>query len=400
MSSIARIATQVALLVALLFAFFVSLELMGDAFKLMGRGFAETLLTRTANPFVGLFVGILATTLVQSSSTTTSMVVSMVAGEALSIEGAIPIIMGANIGTSVTNTMVSFAQVSRPAEFRRAFAGATIHDFFNWLSVLILLPLEIAFGVLARLAKTLSTFVEGVGGTDLLSPVKVLTKPVSSWVQGMLGNSPVLALIVSVLLLFLALKFLVDLLKTVLASGAERAIHATLFRSPPAAIGAGALVTAAVQSSSITTSTVVPLVGAGVVTLEQVFPFTVGANLGTTITAMLAALQTGSPEAITVAFAHLLFNIAGMMVVYVPKPMRWIPLTLARRLGDLAARRRSLALVYLALMFYALPLALLFASGILSPSDDEAPSTPAAVEEPLERGGATEPSGPEESSDV
>jgi len=400
MHSKARIATQVALLAGLLLLFFVSLDLMGAAFKLMGKDVAETLLARTANPFVGLFVGILATTLVQSSSTTTAMVVSMVAGGALNIEGAIPIIMGANIGTSVTNTMVALAHVTRPAEFRRAFAGATIHDFFNWLTVLILLPLEIAFGLLGRAAGKLSAIVEGVGGTDLLSPVKIFTKPISEWVLELLGHSPILILIASVLLLFFALKFLVDLLKTVLASGAERAIHATLFRSPAAAIGAGAVITAAVQSSSITTSTVIPLVGAGVVTLEQVFPFTVGANLGTTNTAILAALQIGHPAAITVAFAHLLFNVSGMMIVYVPRPMRWIPLTLARKLGDLAARRRTLALLYLVLMFYVLPLALLFASGILRSSDDETLSTPAAVEEPLERGGAPEPSESEEPADV
>ena len=130
----------------------------------------------------------------------------------------------------------------------------------------------------------------------------------------------------------------------------------------------------AVQSSSITTSTIVPLVGAGVVSLEQAFPFTVGANLGTTVTAMLAALQTGSRAAIVVACSHLLFNLAGMMLIYVPPPIRRIPLALSRRLADLAVRRRGLALLYMIGLFYLLPFGLLLASGAFG--DDQAAKPP------------------------
>lgn len=59
------------------------------------------------------------------------------------ISNAIPMIMGANIGTSVTNTLVSIGQISNKGDFRRAFAGATVHDMFNWITVLVLLPLEV-----------------------------------------------------------------------------------------------------------------------------------------------------------------------------------------------------------------------------------------------------------------
>jgi len=65
----------------------------------------------------------------------------------LPVRPAIPIIMGVNIGTSLTNTIVSLAQSADRDEFRRAFAGATVHDMFNWLTVLILLPLEIGTGL-------------------------------------------------------------------------------------------------------------------------------------------------------------------------------------------------------------------------------------------------------------
>ena len=108
----------------------------------------------------------------------------------------------------------------------------------------------------------------------------------------------------------------------------------------------------------------VPLVGAGIVTLEQLFPFTIGANIGTTITAMLAALSTADPAAVTVAFAHFFFNVAGALIIYVPKPLRAIPLALARAIGRLGADNRPIAVVYIVIGFYGIPLLLLFISGV------------------------------------
>lgn len=356
---------RILLLFLLLFAFFVGLDMMGLAFKFFGKGFAETLIERTSNPFVGLFIGILATTLVQSSSTTTSMTVGLVAAGALTIEGAIPIIMGANIGTSVTNTLVSLAHVTRREEFQRAFAGATIHDFFNWMAVLVLFPLELTTGYLEKSAGYLEAALEGTGGINLLNPLKEVVRPVAEGLAAWLGNSGVLVLIVGVGMLIGSLKFLVDLLKNLMTGRAERTLHRTLFRSPWSAVAAGIAITVMVQSSSITTSLMVPLVGAGVVTLSQVFPFTIGANIGTTITAMLAALATASPAAVTVAFAHLMFNVSAAVLIYLPPPIRSIPLRLAAGLGRLASRNRILAGVYILVVFFGLPLLLLFVAGAL-----------------------------------
>lgn len=69
----------------------------------------------------------------------------------LPVKPAIPIVMGTNVGTTVTNTIISLAQLTERNEFRRAFAGAVVHDIFNWLSVLVLLPLEVITGYLRRL---------------------------------------------------------------------------------------------------------------------------------------------------------------------------------------------------------------------------------------------------------
>mgnify|MGYP003959265733 FL=1 len=113
-----------------IYLFLLSIKLLGHSFKLFGKEFAEAMLQTTSNPFTGLIIGIVATSLIQSSSTTTSIVVGLVAGGVVNLENSIPIIMGANIGTTVTNTLVSLGHVGRKAEFKRAFAAGVVHDFF------------------------------------------------------------------------------------------------------------------------------------------------------------------------------------------------------------------------------------------------------------------------------
>lgn len=351
------------LLFFFLYCFFLSLDLIGLSFKLFGKEFAQALIETTTNPFVGLLIGILATTLVQSSSTSTSMTVGLVAADALTIEGAIPIIMGANIGTTVTNTLVSLAHFTRPEEFRRAFSGATVHDFFNWLAVFILLPLEIYTGYLAKSARYLENLVEGVGGITLLNPVKEIVRPVAEGLSSLLGESGTMILLTGIAFLFLSLRYLIKLLGILLSSKAEEVLHRTLFRSPVATFSAGIAITVMVQSSSITTSVIVPLMGAGIVTLEQAFPFVIGANIGTTVTAMLAALVLGNAAAVSVAFAHLIFNLTGSVIIYGIPPIRAVPLAMARWMGNVATRNRALAIFYIVLAFFGLPGLLLFLLG-------------------------------------
>ena len=111
---------RIVLLILSLYLFLFSINLMGTALKMFGKGFAEAMIASTSVPVVGLFIGILATSLIQSSSTTTSIVVAMVGGDVLTVTNAIPIVMGANIGTSVTNTLVSIAHITRSQEFHRS----------------------------------------------------------------------------------------------------------------------------------------------------------------------------------------------------------------------------------------------------------------------------------------
>lgn len=344
-------------LVLFLYLFFLSLGMMGGSLKLFGKDFSKTLIETTTNPFVGLFIGILATSIIQSSSSTTSIVVGMVAGGALTIDTAIPIIMGANIGTSITNTIASLPQINRSIEFKRAFSAATVHDFFNFLSVIILFPLQLTTNYLGIIAEDMEKLFAGVGGLHFLSPVKAITNPLVKIVEGYFIDIPWLMLIIAILLLFAALKYMVSSLKIIVVSRAKDWFDKYLFKTALRAFLVGIVLTILVQSSSITTSLIVPMAGAGLLTLEQIFPYTLGANIGTTITAMLAALVTGSPAAVTVAFSHLLFNISGIVIWW---PFKKIPVTLARAFAEQSTRNKIIPVAYVIVLFFIIPLLVVF----------------------------------------
>lgn len=383
----ARILQAIALL-ALLYLFLLGISLLGESFKLLGGSEVGSLLASVRHPISALMIGMIATALLQSSSTTTSIVVGLVAGGALPLEVAIPMVMGANIGTSVTNTLVSLGHAGNRAEFGRAFAGATIHDIFNILAVLILLPLEVTLGLIQRLSATITGWLAGSNGATFDSPLKAILKPaVSSIVtvdasrieagaiegsllsggvfhgHGLSDHAAGLSVALgAALLTILALLGIVKLLKAVTHARSATWLKNALHKNAWASMGIGAGATAVVQSSSVTTSTLVPMVGVGMVSLEAVFPLTLGANLGTTVTALLAAMAvTGDHAALglQIALCHLLFNVLGVLIWYPLPWLRQIPLTVARKLGDLVARQRLMALVYIALVFFILPLSIL-----------------------------------------
>lgn len=363
---------KVAAVIGLLYCFLVSIGLMGDAFKGFGKGFAHALIETTSNPFIGLFIGIFATSLVQSSSTTTSIVVGMVASNVLTIPHAIPIMMGANIGTTVTNTLVSLGHVSRRDEFRRAIAAATVHDFFNLICVAVLFPIELATGYLEKTATYLAGVFEGAGGITLVNPIKSATKPVVTLLgdaaKSLLNASSasyVLMLVMSVIILFFSLYFIVKVMKSLIAERAEIVLDNVINKRPLVGLFAGLVFTIFVQSSSITTSLLVPLVAAGVLTVEGAFPMTIGANIGTTSTAILASFATGNVAAVTIAFTHFLFNLTGTLCIFPFRLARAIPVNLATAFGEVAAKKRRYAFFYVLGVFFVLPGLLILISRLL-----------------------------------
>ncbi len=352
---------------ALLFVFLLGVNGLGDGFKSLGQGLLDSFFAATENPFMALMVGILTTTIVQSSSVTTSLVVGLVAApeNPLPIANAVPMIMGANIGTTVTNTIVSLAHMGRKEEFRRAFAVATCHDFFNFIAVAVLLPLELATGFLQKTAAAIASFVTGVGGLEYDSPIKGALKgawkPAKTAVEAVVASPQAQAVVLiglSATLIFTALLLLVRVMRSAMQSRVEAVVSRTFGQRALLAMVVGMVVTVMVQSSSITTALLVPLAGAGVLKLAQAFPITIGANIGTTVTALLAALAATGANAragITIALVHLLFNLSGTLLIFPVPRIRQIPLAAAQWLADTAVRSRRWALAYVVVMFYGLP---------------------------------------------
>ncbi|KAK7128420.1 hypothetical protein R3I94_016860 [Phoxinus phoxinus] len=443
------------LLVGLLYVFVCSLDILSSAFQLVGGKAAGDIFQDNAvlsNPVAGLVIGVLVTVLVQSSSTSSSIVVSMVSSGLLEVKSAVPIIMGANIGTSVTNTIVAVMQAGDRNEFRRAFAGATVHDFFNWLSVLVLLPLEWASGFLYKLTGLVIDSFNIQSGADAPELLKVITEPLTKniieldtsvirdiatgdlearnkslikiwcktekitnlvnitvngsancnpdalcWTEGnkvltqenqtetlylkkcthmfVFADLPDLAvglilLALSLLALCTCLILIVKLLNSMLKGQVAVVIKKVLntdFPFPFAwltgylAILVGAGMTFIVQSSSVFTSAITPLVGIGVISIERAYPLTLGSNIGTTTTAILAALASPGEtlaNSLQISLCHFFFNICGILLWY-PIPFTRIPIRMAKALGDRTAKYRWFAAVYLVLCFLLFPLSVL-----------------------------------------
>jgi solute carrier family 34 (sodium-dependent phosphate cotransporter) len=358
---------RLVLVLFLLYLFLVGIGLLEAGIAAAGRGFQEGLLREVSHPISGICAGILATVLVQSSSVSTATIVGMVGAGTLPVTLAVPMIMGANIGTTVTSTLAALGSIRRTAEFQRAFAAATVHDFFNIMAVAVLLPLELATGLLSRSAAALTELLRGAefdATAPGASPIRVAVKLPVGWLQELIPPAPTTALVFAVLgliLIFASLTYITRNMRRLVAGGVERAINRIIGRGGGLfGIIVGIGITVAVQSSSITTSILVPLVAAGVLTLPSAYPITVGANIGTTITALLASLAVMRPEGLTIALVHTLFNLAGMAVIFPIRKVRLLPVYMAEALAAVAVRRKSLVLAYIVGLFIIAPLLGLF----------------------------------------
>ncbi|CAK8684326.1 unnamed protein product [Clavelina lepadiformis] len=449
---------KICLALCCLYLFICSISMLGDAFQILAGKSAGAIFANDSflsNPITGFIIGILVTVLVQSSSTSTSIIITMVAAKILSVQQAIYIIMGANIGTSVTNTIVALSQSMDKEQFRKAFAGATVHDIFNYLSVAVLLPLEVVSGYLYALTKAIIDSFHIQGGGEEVDILKAITEPLTKgiaqvnktvitlvaqnvylepessmikiWCEQTTGfinrtelvngtaepstdmttghtlmqyndthlvevkvgvrkcKSPddflfantglsdveagVILLFFSLILLSSCLILMVKLLNSLLRGSVSRIIKKVIntnFRYPFGwvtgylAIIVGAGLTFVVQSSSVFTSTMTPLVGIGVISLKRMYPLTLGSNIGTTTTSILAALAGENLElTLQLALVHLFFNVSGIVIWYPIPFMRHIPLRAAKTLGNTTAKYRWFAVLYLISLFFLFPAALL-----------------------------------------
>ena len=486
-----------------IWVFLLTLSIMGTGFKLLGGKDSAKMFDVADNPISALLIGVLATVLVQSSSTTTSIIVAMVGADELSVNIAIFMIMGANIGTSVTNTIVAMGHFANQDDLRRGFAAATVHDLFNMLNVCVMLPLNWIYPFLEKMTYEMAKDQEPCDGddcnkTEFLKPYispyskgvanydKNVAKYISqNWCAGQCGKSystdamkkiseevctsstdcsnvhknyesnwmskgylakkrapayivgtasgtpaefhydkpaacststkffdndtnftstvagsltagtcyevcgskvktglcdkrllkgglllddwdmtdngaGTFLTVVSLISLCSCLFVIVYMLQIIVKGTAARILRKVVGFNGYLNIAIGCFITIMVQSSSITTSTLTPLAAVGLINLEDMLPLTLGANIGTTLTGIMAAtVVTSNPvQAWQVALCHLFFNIFGILVWYPVPIIRKVPLDGARFLGKMTTNPKwgkVFPLVYTFVVFFIIP---------------------------------------------
>ena len=486
-----------------LWVFLLTLGVMGTGFKLLGGKDSAKMFDVADNPISALMVGILATVLVQSSSTTTSIIVSLVGADELSVKTAVFMIMGANIGTSVTNTIVAMGHFANKDDLRRGFAGATVHDVFNMLNVLIFLPINWIYPIFEKMTYEMAKDQKSCEGddcnkTEFLKPYispyakgvanydKKVAKYISqNWCAGQCGKSystdamklisaevctsttdcsnvhanyednwmssgylakkrapayivgtasgtpaefhydkpdscststkffddedawtssvagsltagtcyevcgskvktglcdkrllkgglvlddwdmsdngaGTFLTVVSLISLCSCLFCIVYMLQIIVKGTAARILRKVVGFNGYLNIVIGTFITIMVQSSSITTSTLTPLAAVGLINLEDMLPLTLGANIGTTLTGIMAAtVVTSNPvQAWQVALCHLFFNIFGILVWYPVPLIRKVPLDGAKFLGKMTTNPKwgkVFPLMYTFVCFFIIP---------------------------------------------
>ena len=232
------------------------------------------------------------------------------------------------------------------------------------MSVLILFPMEMAFGLISKSASWLAELLVGSESFSFNSPIKLITDPAVAWVKELFKQQEIinynwLLLIVAFLLLFLSLRYLSKLIRSLVIHKLEAFFDSHIFKTAGRAMLFGVFITILVQSSSITTSLVVPLAGAGILRLEQIFPYTLGANIGTTITALLASLVSGTIAPLAVAFSHLIFNIFGIAIIWPIERVRNIPIITAKWFTEIAIQNKIYPIIYILVVFFIVPLTLI-----------------------------------------
>jgi sodium-dependent phosphate cotransporter len=355
----------VLLITGTLILFLFSLDLMMSSLHHLGADRVREIIQATSNPFTGLFIGLLITAMIQSSSTTTAITVALVASGSLTLQSAVPIIMGANVGTTITSAIVSLGFLNKKKEFKRAVAAGSYHCFFNLLTVILLFPLEYYYGFLSNLSSTAAQYFISSSHESVTEQTRFIGSPFTPFVDYLIHFSPsgVILIILSFILLFGSILIFRKLISDLLKAASPENFSRFFFENRLKSFGWGIVTTAAIRSSTITTSVVVPIVAKKIATLDQAAPFIMGANVGTTITAFIAAtLNSNSPGGISIAVAHFLFNIIGVLFFFPIPGLNLIPQKLAGTLGDLARKNRLVGFGFILVIFFILPFALIYLS--------------------------------------
>ncbi|MCF4007246.1 Na/Pi symporter [Corynebacterium uropygiale] len=305
-------------LILAILAVLLGLNLIVSGVEDLGTQHFASLLEKAHNPIVGLAVGILITAVVQSSSASTALTVTAVGAGVIPLPAAVPVIMGANIGTTFTASLVAFSYADDREQFRRAVHTAGMHMWFNLLLVAMLLPLELLAQPLQRLTRLI------VDSDDLSDHTA----------HGLHLLDPVSSVILGALLILIAVRLISTLLRTLMATTTRTILRRHSRRQFSLSVLAGMLVTIAVQASTVTVCSLLPFTASRTMRQREALGVITGANVGTTLLALIIAIIAPSSlggVAFQAALIHLAFNLVGAVLLLLIRPLRSVLL----RLGTL-----------------------------------------------------------------
>ena len=384
--------------ILLVYLLMVSVGVLSQGFRSVSGGSdgAAAIFEFANNPLVGVILGVLATALVQSSSAVTSVIVGLVGG-GLPIAIAIPMIMGSNMGTTVTNTLAALGNVKDSEAFNRSFSAATVHDFFNLFTILIFLPLELLFHPLEQLSGYLANWFQGSDDISVsqFDFIRTITRPLISEIRDLIrllpgGIDGVVMIIVGIISVLAVIYGLNIMLSKVVTGRAYRLFNAAIGKNGALAVLSGLVTTLIVQSSTLTTVLIVPMAGAGIFTLAQVYPFTLGANIGTPITALMSATAiTGEYQvvALQIAIVHVLYNGLSVALFAAIPPLYRLPMRSAQALANGARRSPWIVPGYILGVFFVIPGVVFGAQAVLDYKNPQVVEAEANKEvyEPLQK---------------
>ncbi|KAK0407350.1 hypothetical protein QR680_019148 [Steinernema hermaphroditum] len=406
---------KVIAILLILFAFACSVNLLGEAFKLIAsRGVADAI---SDNPLIvniasAAIMGMVATLFLQSSTTVVNIVIGMISGNMITVRIALPAMMGAEVGGYITSAFIEAIKGGDPKVFRRTYAAATLHEVYNVCCVMVILPLEVAFGMIEKLSAKVAKPIEYIP-MDRIKTLQHLTDPVVDRILKLedeptilseyfdspsanlfigrcideagrpmsfcpynhifaysLWEDTTIALLVigaTIICLMLCLggtvKIMESLLKGPVAVAARKLLHHKRagvlgYFTGYIVMGFGCAVVMLIQSNNIFHSVLKSLVATGEVTVDRMYPLVVGGNIGVTFAGILAAFAADPHKlqvCLQVAFSQTIMNIIGMLLFY-PLPLaRNIPVHVAKQMGNITAKHRWFAHVVILTVFLIIP---------------------------------------------
>lgn len=368
-----------------IFIFIAAIEGVKTSWGLMGGGIQEQIISMINSgtiAIVGLAIGLLATSLVQSSSAVVAATMASLAGMVASgmsmtaaISFGVPVVIGANIGTTVTNSIVALGHSKDEKEFNTVVPGAIVHDIFNIFNVTFFFILEMTTGILSKTAVYLSNLMMGAlsfesAGAIAISPLDLLIeKPLIQPISGLLSNhlggfiGGLILLIGSFACLVFSLSVISKNVKYLVDTTSLKDKVVAALKSPFRSAMTGTSVTWTLQSSSIATSLALPFLAAETIDLEEMYAYTLGCNIGTTIDmSQIYGYMASGIAGVSLGLTHIMINTFGV-ALWLFTPLRKIPPYIAKRIGGYITCNRMAPLLlisYVGVIFFGIPASLIF----------------------------------------